>query len=48
MYFLIIVYKYNLLCKKNLNPQHNPADKCAYPVKLEYLVAPLAAGTVTE
>ena len=30
-----------------LRPQHKPAAKCAYPVKLEYLVAPLDAGMVT-
>ena len=31
----------------NLRPQHRPADRCAYPVKLEYFVAPEAEGTVT-
>lgn len=31
-----------------LRPQHRPADRCAYPVKLEYLVAPLTAGMVTS
>ena len=30
-----------------LSPQQRPADKWAYPVKLEYLVAPLTAGIVT-
>ena len=34
------------LCKY-LSPQQSPAERCAYPVKLEYLVAPLTAGIVT-
>ena len=32
---------------KYLRPQQRPAERCAYPVKLEYLVAPLTAGIVT-
>ncbi len=31
-----------------LNPQHNPAERWAYPVKLEYFVVPSDAGTITE
>jgi hypothetical protein len=32
----------------HLKPQHNPAERWAYPVKLEYLVDPSEAGTITK